>query len=65
MYFMRVKGQKKLFSGVHSRSEIVATFLAILELCRNDNIELREDRGQISVKLRKMPEQTEGGEADG
>ncbi len=56
---------KKLFSGSRSRSEIVATFLAILELCRDDNIELREDRGQVSVKLLKMPEAMEGGEADG
>ena len=56
---------KKLFAGSRSRSEIVATFLAILELCRTDSIELREQRGQTSVRLLKMPEPAEGGEADG
>ena len=55
----------KLFAGARSRSEIVATFLAILELCRNNSIALREDRGRVSVKLLKMPDEAEGGEANG
>ena len=31
-----------LFRGARSRSEIVATFMAVLELCRNNLIKLRE-----------------------
>lgn len=56
---------KKLFAGSRSRSEIVATFLAILELCRTNSVELKEERGQTSVKLLKLPDPAEGGEADG
>ena len=34
---------KNLFRGNRSRSEIVATFLAILELCKNNSLSLEDD----------------------
>ena len=43
------------------RSEIVATFLAVLELCKNSSVELIEERGEPAVKLIRVPE--EGKEA--
>jgi segregation and condensation protein A len=52
---------KRLFSGSRSRSEIVATFLAVLELCKNSSVELIEERGEPAVKLIRVPE--EGKEA--
>lgn len=38
-----VERLKQLFSGNRSRSEIVATFLAILELCKTNSVTLEED----------------------
>ena len=38
-----VERLKKLFRGNHSRSEIVATFLAILELCKTNSVSLEDD----------------------
>ena len=34
---------KNLFKGNRSRSEIVATFLAILELCKTNSVSLEDD----------------------
>lgn len=34
---------KNLFRGNRSRSEVVATFLAILELCRTNSVSLEDD----------------------
>ena len=48
---------KRLFSGCRSRSEIVATFLAVLELCKNNSVELIEERGELAVKLVRVPEE--------
>ena len=48
-----------LFKGNKSRSEIVATFLAVLELCRLKSVFLEdEDNGDISVKYIQMPDET-------
>lgn len=47
---------RNLFLGSKSRSEIVATFLAVLELCRVHSIELEGDTEDLSVRFRKMPE---------
>ena len=51
---------KNLFVGNRSRSEIVATFLAVLELCRIKSVSLREreDIDDTDVVLEQMPEQT-------
>ena len=59
-----VSAFRKLFRGNRSRSEIVATFLAILELCRLRSVTLEEDQGEETcVKFVKMPEETKEGES--
>lgn len=56
---------KSLFKGNKSRSEIVATFLAVLELCRLKSVEVEEDeKGETTVKFIKVPEGAEEGEPD-
>ena len=51
----------KLFRGNRTRSEIVATFLAVLELCRLRSVELQGDCDEdMSVKFVKLPD---GGES--
>lgn len=49
---------KNLFRGNRSRSEIVATFLAILDLCKSDSVRLEDDdTGENpNVKLIKKPD---------
>ena len=48
---------KSLFSGSRSRSEIVATFLAVLELCRLRSVSLSEnDSGETDVSFLKSPD---------
>ena len=47
----------KLFRGNRTRSEVVATFLAVLELCRLRSVELvGESDREMSVKFIKLPE---------
>lgn len=47
-----------LFRGSRSRSEIVATFLAVLELCKLKSISIEGDSDKdISVTYLKMPEE--------
>ena len=54
---------RRLFRGNRSRSEIVATFLAVLELCRLRSVSLEDEGGDTQVRFLKMPEETqeEGG----
>ena len=54
---------KNLFKGNRTRSEIVATFLAILELCKTNSVALEDDNSgeNPNVKLIKNP--AEGEEA--
>lgn len=47
---------RSLFRGSRSRSEIVATFLAVLELCRVHSIALEDDGDDVTVRFCKMPE---------
>ncbi len=49
---------KNLFKGSKSRSEIVATFLAVLELCRTNSVTLEDDVNgdNPNVRLIKEPE---------
>lgn len=47
---------RSLFKGSRSRSEIVATFLAVLELCRVHSIELEDGGDDVNVRFCKMPE---------
>ena len=50
---------KNLFRGNRSRSEVVATFLAILELCKTNQVTLEDDISgeNPNVKLIKKPEE--------
>lgn len=53
-----VSGFKSLFAGNKSRSEIVATFLAILELCKMKSVSLGTGEGdEITVTYLQMPEE--------
>ena len=49
---------KNLFKGNRSRSEIVATFLAILELCKTNSVSLEDDNSgeNPNVRLLREPE---------
>ena len=49
---------KNLFKGSKSRSEIVATFIAILELCKTNSVVLEDDVSgeNPNVRLIKDPE---------
>ena len=49
---------KNLFKGNRSRSEIVATFLAVLELCKTNNLSIEEDETleDPNVRLIKQPD---------
>lgn len=51
---------KNLFRGNKTRSEIVATFLAILELCKTNSVSLEDDNSgeNPNVRLMKMPRKT-------
>ena len=47
---------RSLFQGSRSRSEIVATFLAVLELCRMNSVSLEDAQDDVTVRFCKMPE---------
>lgn len=47
---------RNLFRGSRSRSEIVATFLAVLELCRTRSIELEDGGDDVTVRFCKLPD---------
>lgn len=51
-----------LFRRSRSRSEIVATFLAVLELCKLKSISVEEQDGETTVTYLQMPEETTAGE---
>ena len=53
---------RNLFKGNRSRSEIVATFLAILDLCKTNNVSLEDDINgdNPNVRLLEEPEDTDG-----
>ncbi len=50
---------KSLFHGNCSRSEVVATFLSILELCKLHSVSLTEQHGDYTVGFLKMPDEGE------
>ena len=47
---------QNLFKGNKSRSEVVATFLAILELCKTNNINIEEDVSGENPQVRLIKE---------
>lgn len=54
-----MKGIEKflsLFRGSKSRSEIVATFLAVLELCRTNSVTIEGDAEDLDVRFQQMPD---------
>ena len=48
-----------LFDSVRTRSEVVATFLAILELCKTNRIKISDDAGDISLLAEENKEMTQ------
>ncbi len=51
---------QSLFRGSRSRSEIVATFMAVLELCRISSVRVDDDEaGDLSVTYLKTPDDSE------
>ena len=59
-----VERLKNLFKGNKSRSEIVATFLAVLEMCKTGSVRLEDDISGENPNVR-MLEKKEVGEIDG
>ncbi len=53
---------KSLFKGSKSRSEIVATFLAVLELCRLHSLRLEGEDRNMDVRFIQVPEGAKEGE---
>jgi len=51
-----VQKLKSLFKGSRSRSEIVATFLAILELCKTNSVTLEDDVSGENPNVRLLDE---------
>lgn len=47
---------KALFRGSKSRSEIVATFLAVLELCRTSSVTIEGPDDDVDIRFLKIPE---------
>ena len=57
---------RQLFQGSRSRSEIVATFLAVLELCRSHVLHLTGSEAECTVRqVGEPPEDLTAGAADG
>ncbi len=51
---------KNLFRGNKTRSEVVATFLAILELCKTNSVSLEDDNSGENPNVRLIKEPDEG-----
>lgn len=50
---------KSLFRGNRSRSEVVATFMSILELCKLHSVSVVQEDGEYEVTYLQMPEESE------
>ena len=48
---------KNLFRGNKSRSEIVATFLAVLDLCKTNSVTLEDDVNGDNPNVRLLDEE--------
>ncbi len=55
---------RALFNGCGSRSEVVATFLAVLDLCRSRCLSLQEEGEELTVQFEKLPEEAMASEFD-
>ena len=54
-----VERLKNLFRGNRSRSEIVATFLAVLELCKTNSVSLEDDNSGENPNVRLLNREKE------
>ena len=52
-----VERLKNLFRGNRSRSEIVATFLAVLDLCKTNSVTLEDDVNGDNPNVRLLDEE--------
>ena len=52
-----VERLKNLFRGNKTRSEVVATFLAILDLCKNNAVTLEDDINGDNPNVRLLDEE--------
>ena len=52
-----VERLKNLFRGNKSRSEIVATFLAVLDLCKTNSVTLEDDVNGENPNVRLLDEE--------
>jgi len=50
---------KNLFKGNKSRSEIVATFIALLDLCKNNSVSLEDDPTGVNPNVRLIEKKSE------
>lgn len=50
---------RSLFRGNRSRSEVVATFMSILELCKLHSVAVTQEDGDYEVTYLQMPEESE------
>ena len=50
---------KNLFKGNKSRSEIVATFIALLDLCKNNSVSLEDDPSGVNPNVRLIEKKSE------
>ena len=54
-----VERLKNLFKGNKSRSEIVATFIALLDLCKNNSVTLEDDPSGVNPNVRLIDKKSE------
>jgi hypothetical protein len=52
-----VEKLKNLFKGNRSRSEIVATFISILDMCKNNTVTLEDDINGENPNVRLLERQ--------
>lgn len=57
MVLRGVERLKNLFRGNRSRSEIVATFLAVLDLCKTNSVTLEDDVNGENPNVRLLDEE--------
>ena len=60
-----VERLKNLFKGNRSRSEIVATFLAVLELCKTGSATMEDDVSGENPNIKLIKNNTEGEDGNG
>ena len=60
-----VERLKNLFKGNKSRSEIVATFIAVLEMCKTGAVRLEDDHSGENPNVRLIEKENNGGDIHG